>query len=489
MCGVACVRTGGRAWAGRIEVRATMNRRGGSLAVTVIRCTGLLSADANGMSDPYVKLGLSAPAGATRIQPARTKTQETTLNPMFGETFLFSVAAGDCQLTVEVMDADTIGKDEFIGHLVVDVADLLSGWRQPEVQQVFKISDEKVSPKLLKKCRDDVNPCGSVELRLAFTGAAKLRPPSDGVVSVTVVGCRGLLAADFGGKSDPYVTVGVGAGGPVQRTKTVAGSLDPSFEESFAFSVRAEGPPEAYRLAIEVKDADRFGKDDYLGLFAMDIGSAFGGADWRDSAVSRWFDLGDGHGTVSSKLLKKCRDDVNPCGSVELRLAFTGAAKVVAAASVLPAAIAQPAAPLAVQLPPRAIEQKVVAPASFVRRERRKNEYGGRNEVGELCQVSESPLARLPACPLACLPACCLPAVAVCSSNDLSVRSSTAIRGQALGIPFIHATQLNEYEWFDLKSLSSARLSDMVAAGVPPPFARKLMNAVRRPALLHPLPF
>ena len=162
---------------------------------------------------------------------------------------------------------------------------------------------------------------------------------------------------------------------------------------------------------------------------------------------------------------------------------------MVAAASVLPAAIAQPAAPLAVQLPPRAIEQKVVAPASFVRRERRKNEYGGRNEVGELCQVSESPLARLPACPLACLPACCLPAVAVCSSKDLSVRSSTAIRGQALGIPFIHATQLNEYEWFDLKSLSSARLSDMVAAGVPPPFARKLMNAVRRPALLHPLPF
>lgn len=72
---------------------------------------------------------------------------------------------------------------------------------------------------------------------------------------------------------------------------------------------------------------------------------------------------------------------------------------------------------------------------------RRRNEYGGRNAVGELCQ--------------------------------------------ALGIPFKHAESLNEYGWFGLEELSLANIDDLVAAGVPPPYARKIMNAVRPPQRLR----
>ena len=198
----------------------------------------------------------------------------------------------------------------------------------------------------------------------------KLRPPSDGVVSVTVVGCKGLLAADFGGKSDPYVTVGLGVGKAVQRTKTVKGTLVPSFEESFDFSVAARGAPEDYWLAIEVHDADKIGKDDLLGLLAVDIVSAFGEAVGRGTpaspqgwvafgaaAVTRWWDLSDGDRKVPAKLVKS-GSGPNPCGSVQLRLTFAGVAKEVATSQASPAAAVQPAAPVAVVLsPPRATEQ------------------------------------------------------------------------------------------------------------------------------------
>ena len=307
------------------------------MEVTVIGCKGLLPADSNGKSDPYVTVGLGAGKNA---QPARTKTQQATLDPMFGESFVFSVAANgsasDYLLSVAVMDADKIGKDEFCGQVVVDLGAVLSGWRQSEVEQAFEFGDGdgKVSSKLLKKGKNSDNPCGSVQLRLVFTDAAKLRPPSDGVVSVTVVGCKGLLAADSNGLSDPYVTVGLGpaAGGggggrkTPHRTKTVAGTLDPSFDESFDFSVKAAGPAEDYRLAIEVKDADKIGKEDLLGLLAVDVGPVLD--DWKQTAVvERAFELCDGDGKVSAKLVKTGPAD-HPLGSVVLRLVYTDVAKL-----------------------------------------------------------------------------------------------------------------------------------------------------------------
>jgi hypothetical protein len=52
-------------------------------------------------------------------------------------------------------------------------------------------------------------------------------------LSVTCMGARGLLAADRGGKSDPYVLLTLG--GRKERTKVAPRTLEPVWEETFTF--------------------------------------------------------------------------------------------------------------------------------------------------------------------------------------------------------------------------------------------------------------
>ena len=304
----------------------------GMLNVTVVGCTGLLPADHNGKSDPYVLLGVGQ-GGCTK-KPKRTHAKESTLNPDFGELFHFSVStdgvAADYKLALEVYDHDLIGHDDFLGHLELDLGSVFEDWNvSEEVERSFDLDDGggKVPAKLLRAGNAD-SPCGSVQLKLQFIDAAKLRPPSDGVVSVTVISCARLLAADSNGKSDPYVLLGLGRAGAKapKRTKTKHATLAPQYHEHFDFSVVSNGPAVDYHLAVEVRDADAVGHDDVLGLVGLDLGSAFGECDWRafhgESAIERQYDLDDGGGVV---LLKPSKGK-HPYGSVKLRLEFTDSA-------------------------------------------------------------------------------------------------------------------------------------------------------------------
>ncbi len=103
------------------------------LEIQLLRGVGLLAADRNGLSDPYVRLALGK--GHRR----RSKTVMRSLNPVWDETYTF--ATGDARVTPEqmlewplqlqVFDYDRFSKNDKIGSATVDLGELLRPGLQP----------------------------------------------------------------------------------------------------------------------------------------------------------------------------------------------------------------------------------------------------------------------------------------------------------------------------------------------------------------------
>ncbi|KJH49604.1 C2 domain protein [Dictyocaulus viviparus] len=88
------------------------------LLVTILDAHDLPAMDRNGMSDPYVKLSILP----ERKQKYETKIIRNTLNPIYNETFLFSLPFNELQsktLSLTVYDYDRLSKDDKMGQLSI----------------------------------------------------------------------------------------------------------------------------------------------------------------------------------------------------------------------------------------------------------------------------------------------------------------------------------------------------------------------------------
>ncbi|KAH3767993.1 hypothetical protein Pelo_84 [Pelomyxa schiedti] len=108
---------------------------GGKLDVTIVSCSHLAAADANGLSDPYVVL-------VTSEGKWRTETILQNLDPVFNKTLTVQVAdAATDAVVVEVWDWDEDGGDDFLGY---------AGFMVNKLRQGEEISTElqlRVGPK------------------------------------------------------------------------------------------------------------------------------------------------------------------------------------------------------------------------------------------------------------------------------------------------------------------------------------------------------
>uniref|UniRef100_A0A672T9C2 Rabphilin-3A-like n=1 Tax=Sinocyclocheilus grahami TaxID=75366 RepID=A0A672T9C2_SINGR len=101
---------------GRILISLTYNSQQSRLIVGVVRCAHLAAMDANGYSDPFVKISLKPDMG----KKAKYKTQikKKTLNPEFNEEFSYEVKHAELAkktLDISVWDYDMGKSNDFIG--------------------------------------------------------------------------------------------------------------------------------------------------------------------------------------------------------------------------------------------------------------------------------------------------------------------------------------------------------------------------------------
>jgi hypothetical protein len=92
----------------------------GSLTVLVKKARNLAVKDANGFSDPYVKLQLGG-------HKKKTKVVKKNLSPSWDEEFTFKVKEGDTTLRVAVWDWDMISSSDFMGEVNISLQDLPAG--------------------------------------------------------------------------------------------------------------------------------------------------------------------------------------------------------------------------------------------------------------------------------------------------------------------------------------------------------------------------
>jgi len=93
----------------------------GAITLTVLEARDLAAMDANGKSDPFVKISANFCK-----QVFQTHTQKKTLTPVWNESFPLYVGTLDPsqEITLRLFDRDLIGED-FLGETTVRVQDLL----------------------------------------------------------------------------------------------------------------------------------------------------------------------------------------------------------------------------------------------------------------------------------------------------------------------------------------------------------------------------
>ena len=105
------------------QVKLTIRHENETLSVMVMHVKNLSPRAASSLADPYVKLYLLPdPIKATKL---KTQIARRTLNPTYNETLVYNCmsepAARQRQLQVTVWDHDSLGENEFLGGVLIDL--------------------------------------------------------------------------------------------------------------------------------------------------------------------------------------------------------------------------------------------------------------------------------------------------------------------------------------------------------------------------------
>ncbi|XP_003703312.1 synaptotagmin-10 [Megachile rotundata] len=268
-------------FAGSLRFALQYDKEIESLIVKVLEARDLPEKDVTGSSDPYVKVYLLP----DRKKKHQTKVHRKNLNPVFNETFIFSVSYEELReryLQFSVYDFDRFSRNDLIGQVVVkgllECADL-----EHELEYTMDI---------MRTMQEKVD-LGKLMLSLCYL-------PTAGRLTVTVIKARNLKAMDITGLSDPYVKIYLLCQGKrIKKKKTTVkkNTLCPVYNEILVFDVPADNI-EDVSLIIKVIDYDRIGSNELMGCTA--IGSSFigiGRDHWLEmldnprKPVTQWYPL------------------------------------------------------------------------------------------------------------------------------------------------------------------------------------------------------
>ncbi|XP_063171534.1 rabphilin-3A [Candoia aspera] len=128
---------------GKILVSLMYSTQKGGLIVGIVRCVHLAAMDANGYSDPFVKIFLKPDMGKKAKQ--KTQIKKKTLNPEFNEEFFYDIKHSDLakkSLDISVWDYDIGKSNDYIGSCQLGIT--AKGERLKHWYECLKNKDKKI---------------------------------------------------------------------------------------------------------------------------------------------------------------------------------------------------------------------------------------------------------------------------------------------------------------------------------------------------------
>ncbi|XP_070689967.1 rabphilin-3A-like [Pempheris klunzingeri] len=128
---------------GRILMSLMYSSQTNRLIVGVVRCVHLAAMDANGYSDPYVKICLKPDMG--KKGKCKTQIKKRTLNPEFNEEFSYDIKHSELakkSLDVSVWDYDIGKSNDYIGGCQLGIT--AKGERLKHWYECLKNKDKKI---------------------------------------------------------------------------------------------------------------------------------------------------------------------------------------------------------------------------------------------------------------------------------------------------------------------------------------------------------
>jgi len=260
------------------------------ITVDVVQARGIPAMDTNGFADPYCRVKVGKKKRTTR-------TQFRTLSPEWRERFvyiLFDMGGRDSSVCkVELWDKDTIGSDDRIGTVEIDLAEVPLNltderwWKlkRPDNKSFFGFGSSSSS-------KQSEPPAPDPEVLLLITVADLFEPQlppdqlalaqkaSQGWLRVNVLKADNLPAMDSNGLADPFVVIEVG--NRHMRTPTIQKELNPEWNSVLEMPVK-----DIFECVyVHVYDEDSNGKFELIGSLCLPLLSLKNG-------IATWYQLKD----------------------------------------------------------------------------------------------------------------------------------------------------------------------------------------------------
>lgn len=227
-----------------------------ALELELICGNGLIAADKNGKSDPYVKIYAANAKLESKVKPK-------TLDPKWNQTFYLEET--EESIRFDVYDKDRLDKDDFLGWAEVDASEVAGdAYDEPREFKLDVYTKKGSTDKTHGTITITLTRTKIPASKLSYKGARRKYAKIVGTqrLMVDVIEARKLLVADSDGFSDPYVRLKVGKK-KYKKTTVVYSNLNPVWNERFQLDV-PEGTEDL--LQIQVYDRDvGIGNDDLIG--------------------------------------------------------------------------------------------------------------------------------------------------------------------------------------------------------------------------------
>lgn len=206
---------------------------GRTLKITVHEGRNLAPKDRSGKSDPYVRLRYG------KLE-CKTQTVKQDLNPLWKQSFEFPEIGGGEYLQLKCYDADYL-TDESLGSARVNLEGLEDG-----VSRDVWIPLEKINTGEIRLSIEAYTSESEMESGQNGSRGEHNVDPEIGILEVVLIEARELVAADWRGTRDPFVSIQCGS--RKWTTKVIQRTLHPQWNQTF--KLYDNGEP----LLLYVKD-------------------------------------------------------------------------------------------------------------------------------------------------------------------------------------------------------------------------------------------